>query len=111
MSYLEQLRERVLREVPTVTLPIAAPRPVAPANDTAPHTPDAPSASPWPDCVDFHLTRQAAQLSGLIAHGATWRLRPDGSLDLWQADGGEYLSIAAWRMAQLRAAELLPEGL
>jgi hypothetical protein len=111
MSYLEQLRERVLRHVPTNTLPVAAPpchHQLAPANDDAPLH---PITSPWPMGVDLHLTRQAAQLSGLIALGATWRQQPDGSLDLWRTGSGEYLGIGAWWMERMRAARLLPEGL
>jgi hypothetical protein len=57
------------------------------------------------------LTCQAAQLSGLVADGATWRLLPTGSLDLWRSGSGHYLGIGAWRMERMRAAQLLQEGL
>jgi hypothetical protein len=80
----------VLREVPPVPKP-----------ETAASPPE-----PWPEGVDYHLTRDAARLSGLIAAGCGWRSCPAGGLDVTLPDG-RLLLISPATVARLREARLL----
>jgi hypothetical protein len=63
--------------------------------------------SPWPEGIDFHLTRDAARISGLISSGADWRWCPNGGLDLVKEDGLTW-SLSPTYSRRLQAEHLLP---
>jgi hypothetical protein len=63
----------------------------------------------WPEGVDFHRTRDAARISGLISSGADWRWCPDGGLELVKEDGLTWCLSPAYSRC-LMAERLLPIG-
>jgi hypothetical protein len=67
-------------------------------------------ASVWPEGVDWHLTRDAARLSGLVAHGADWRWCASGALEVVQPNGARWTLLPA-RAADLLQASLLPAAI
>lgn len=119
MSFLDALKARVLVAPPAATL-VPAPAPVPPARsvdggsglsggfgDRGENRKSAPA--PWPAGVDWHLTRSAARLSGLVAGGAEWRWCPAGGLDVVQEDDGRMWCLSPGTAARLRAERLLPD--
>jgi hypothetical protein len=76
----------------------------------APSHQEAVTTCPWPQGVDWHLTRDAARLSGLVAHGASWRWCPGGALEVVQPHGARWTLLPA-RAAALLQASLLPEAI
>lgn len=64
----------------------------------------------WPDGVDYWLTHDAVNLAGILNRGGTYRWCRDGSLDMWR-ENGLYVGFSPGKIAALRAAGLLPEGL
>ncbi len=63
----------------------------------------------WPAGVDWHLTRDAARLSGLVAAGCEWRWCPAGGLDVVQDDGRMWC-LSPGTAARMRAQRLLPDA-
>ena len=87
----------------------AGPAPFRPAS--IPLHQDSESAVPaWPDGVEHWLANDAVKLAGIMNTGGTVRWCPGGGLDMWRADG-RYLGFGPHKLAALRAAGLLPEGL
>ena len=75
------------------------------------HEQDVEPAGPvWPEGADYWLTHDAVKLAGILNMGGAYRWCRDGSLDMWRADGG-YVGFSPGKIAALRAAGLLPEGL
>lgn len=108
-------RLRALDEAAAVAETLAPkPEAVRPVLQVVPPTPKPATAVPlpesWPEGVGYHLTRDAACLSGLIAAGCEWRRCPAGGLDLTLPDGRLVLFAPA-TVARLRAAALLPAAL
>jgi hypothetical protein len=64
----------------------------------------------WPEGVDWHLTRDAARLSGLVAHGADWQWCSGGSLEVVRPNGVVWTLLPA-RAAALLQASLLPQAI
>lgn len=62
---------------------------------------------PWPEGVDFHLTRDAARVSGLISGGCDWRWCPDGGLEI-VSDKGLLWALSPIYSRRLQGAQLLP---
>jgi hypothetical protein len=67
------------------------------------------ATSVWPEGVDWHLTRDAAHLSGLVAHGADWRWCADLALEVVQPNGAVWTLLPV-RVEALFQASLLPEA-
>lgn len=63
----------------------------------------------WPEGVDFHLTRDAARISGLISSGGDWRWCPDGGLEIVKEDGLTWC-LSPTYSRRLVAERLLPTG-
>ncbi|WP_301590692.1 hypothetical protein [Sabulicella glaciei] len=59
--------------------------------------------------MDWHLTWDAARLSGLVSAGAEWRWCPAGGLDVTKPDGLLWC-LSPEMVARLRAERLLPEA-
>ena len=60
--------------------------------------------------MDYWLTHDAVTLAGILSMGGTYRWCPSGGLDMWREDG-RYVGFGPQRVAALRAAGLLPDGL
>ena len=56
------------------------------------------------------LTHDAVKLAGILDMGGSYRWCRDGSLDMWRGNG-LYVGFGPGKIAALRAAGLLPEGL
>ena len=68
------------------------------------------SAFDWPADVDYWLTYDAVKLAGIRKMGGAYRWRRSGGFDMWREDG-RYAGFGRCKIAALRAAGLLPEGL
>ena len=61
----------------------------------------------WPEAVDFWLTKDAAEISGIVNTGGTARFCSNGGLDLWREDG-LYRGFSPDLVRRSREAGLLP---
>ncbi|WP_207541182.1 hypothetical protein [Sabulicella rubraurantiaca] len=94
-------------EAATAAPPVSSLRRISSEAEAFPASAAAPS--PWPEGVDFALTRDACRLSGYIAAGCAWRWCRSGGLELTKPDGLLwYLPLEM--VARLRAERLLPEA-
>ncbi|UPY35427.1 hypothetical protein [Sediminicoccus sp. KRV36] len=64
----------------------------------------------WPEGVDYWLTKDAAEISGIVNTGGTGRVCSNGGLDMWR-ENGLYRGFAPDLVRRLREVGLLPEGL
>lgn len=75
-----------------------------------PACPDAPPPTPWPEGVDYWLTRAAVTLAGLINTGGEAGFCLSGGIDAWDARG-RYRGFSPNVVARMREAGLLPAKL
>ncbi|MCW8084725.1 hypothetical protein [Sabulicella glaciei] len=101
---LAQIRAR--RAEAEAARPVSSLRRISSEPDAFPASAAAPS--PWPEGVDFVLTRDAARLSGYVAAGCRWRWCPSGSIELTKPDGLPWC-LPPEMVIRLGAERLLPE--